>query len=82
MPESNICEPPPRRSVVAQTGSLLYRGLAIRNSTSSPALADCPSAKQQTGCLRYARDIRWSLPSTTVPMKARNDLSPVSHFGN
>jgi hypothetical protein len=50
-----VCAP------VAQTGSLLYRGLAIRKSfvhlrrRTTLRLADCQSATQQTNCLRYRK---------------------------
>src|SRR3954465_5965351 len=44
------------RSGVAQTGSLPYRGVAIREPYDIAELADCQSAKQQTGSLRYERN--------------------------
>jgi hypothetical protein len=59
-------EPPLR---VAQTGSLLYRGLAIRNATGSPAPADCqsvPQSREQTACLRYI-DVREITPGFRPP---------------
>jgi hypothetical protein len=39
---------------VAQTGSLPYRGLAIRGHRQFQTLADCQSATQQVANLRYA----------------------------
>jgi hypothetical protein len=41
------------RAVVAQTGSLPYRGLSIRRRSQPPRSADCQSAKQQSATLRY-----------------------------
>ncbi len=38
---------------VAQTGSLLYRGLAIRSVCDDARPADCQSAKRQVANLRY-----------------------------
>lgn len=38
---------------VAQTGSLLYRGLAIRTSRYFKRTAGCQSATQQVANLRY-----------------------------
>jgi hypothetical protein len=38
---------------VAQTGSLLYRGLVIRRRRQFRTLADCQSAIQQVANLRY-----------------------------
>ena len=40
-------------AIVAQTGSLPYRGLVIRGSLAITAPADSQSAKQQTDCLRH-----------------------------
>ncbi len=41
-------------TTVAQTDSLLYRGLAIRRFGYPARLADCQSAKQQVTNLRYS----------------------------
>jgi hypothetical protein len=43
-----------RDAEVAQTGSLPYRGLAIRRRHQFRTLADCQSATQQVANLRYS----------------------------
>ena len=44
------------RTRVAQTGSLLYRGLATRRPSTFEKVADCQSAIQQINNLRYMKN--------------------------